>query len=155
MDDVFQFCQQRGAGNFLLLEGAGGFYSPLTLDGSNADLAQGLGFPVLIVVADRLGCLNHALLTAECARRRGLPVLALAVNETRPLRETPMNNAGELKRLCSEKVVSLTYPASHPRNKSVLTHLLQVAGIVSEFAETSVHKATPERVKGTPESPTS
>ncbi len=128
MDDVFDFCQRRGRESFLLIEGAGGFYSPLTADGSNADLAQRLGFPLLIVVADRLGCLNHALLTAECARRRGLAVLALVVNETHPLSETPMmNNVGELQRLCSEKVVSLIYPASHPKNRAVLTGLTQAA----------------------------
>ena len=37
-----------------------------------AALAQALGFPVLLVVGLRLGCINHALLTAEAVQRRGL-----------------------------------------------------------------------------------
>jgi dethiobiotin synthetase len=47
-----------------------------------ADLAVGLGLPVLIVVANRLGCLNHALLTLENIRARGLPCLGFILNSS-------------------------------------------------------------------------
>lgn len=65
----------------VVVEGAGGWLVPLDdpdLDGSTgptlADLAAGLGLPVLLVVGVRLGCLNHALLTAAAVRASGLPL---------------------------------------------------------------------------------
>lgn len=56
----------------VVVEGAGGWRVPLGEREDLADLAQALGLPVLLVVGLRLGCLNHALLTAESIARRGL-----------------------------------------------------------------------------------
>ena len=69
-----------GDGDFLLVEGAGGLLSPLARDGLVADLAARLRLPVLLVVADRLGCLNHALLSAEALAARGLTLAAVVLN---------------------------------------------------------------------------
>ena len=56
----------------LIVEGVGGFCVPLTPDWDTADLARELGLPVVLVIGLRLGCLSHALLTAEAIRARGL-----------------------------------------------------------------------------------
>jgi len=56
----------------LVVEGVGGFCVPLGADWDTADLAIDLGLPVVLVVGLRLGCINHALLTAEAIRARGL-----------------------------------------------------------------------------------
>lgn len=56
----------------LVVEGVGGFCVPLGPDWDSADLACDLGLPVVLVVGLRLGCLSHALLTAEAVRARGL-----------------------------------------------------------------------------------
>jgi dethiobiotin synthetase len=56
----------------VIVEGVGGFRVPLADDFDSADLAVALGLPVVLVVGLRLGCLNHALLTAEAIRARGL-----------------------------------------------------------------------------------
>jgi len=56
----------------VLAEGAGGFLVPLDARRSFADLPGLLGMEVLLVVGLRLGCLNHALLTAEAIAARGL-----------------------------------------------------------------------------------
>ncbi len=56
----------------LVVEGVGGFCVPLGPDWDTADLATDLGLPVVLVVGLRLGCINHALLTAEAVRARGL-----------------------------------------------------------------------------------
>jgi len=69
---------------FRLVEGAGGFLSPLAIDGSNADLAEALGFPVVIVAADRSGCVNHVRLTIEAIENRGLKAVAVVVNVPDP-----------------------------------------------------------------------
>jgi dethiobiotin synthetase len=66
----------------LLVEGAGGWLVPLNDRESMADLAAALGYPVILVVAMRLGCLNHALLTAGAIRSAGLPLAGWVANST-------------------------------------------------------------------------
>lgn len=58
--------------DFILIEGAGGWRVPISPTETMADLAKQLELKVILVVALRLGCLNHALLTAEAIRRDGL-----------------------------------------------------------------------------------
>ena len=54
------------------MEGVGGFRVPLTATQDTADLAVALNLPVVLVVGMRLGCISHALLTAEAIAARGL-----------------------------------------------------------------------------------
>ncbi|MEC5387927.1 dethiobiotin synthase [Uliginosibacterium sp. H3] len=62
----------RADADRVLVEGAGGFIVPLDDEQDMAQFARSLGLPVLLVVGLRLGCLNHALLTAEAIAARGL-----------------------------------------------------------------------------------
>jgi dethiobiotin synthetase len=64
----------------VIVEGVGGFAVPLNDHETSADLAQQLGLPVLLVVGMRLGCLSHALLTAEVVRARGLTLAGWVAN---------------------------------------------------------------------------
>ncbi len=64
----------------VLVEGAGGWLEPIADGMLVADLAVVLGLPVIVVVADRLGCINHALLTIESIRSRGLECRGLILN---------------------------------------------------------------------------
>jgi len=64
----------------VVIEGVGGFRVPLTDDWDSADLAQAIGAPVLLVVPMRLGCINHALLTAEAIAHRGLALAGWIAN---------------------------------------------------------------------------
>ena len=68
----------------MVVEGAGGFLVPLTDTLTGADLAQALALPVVLVVGLRLGCLNHALLTAEAIRARGLTLAGWVANRIDP-----------------------------------------------------------------------
>lgn len=63
-----------------LVEGAGGWLVPLNPRETLADLAVALGMPVILVVAIRLGCINHALLTAAAIRQAGLPLAGWVAN---------------------------------------------------------------------------
>lgn len=90
--------------NCLLVEGAGGFYSPLCADGLNADLAQRLKLPVLLVAEDRLGCINHILLSLQAIESRGLEVFAIVLNQINPA-SSAMNNASELAQLISQPLI--------------------------------------------------
>jgi dethiobiotin synthetase len=65
----------------VVVEGAGGFMVPLSATETGADLAEALSLPVLLVVGLRLGCLNHALLTAEAIRARGLTLVGWVANQ--------------------------------------------------------------------------
>ncbi len=68
----------------LLVEGAGGWLVPITDTETIADLAARLSLPVIVVVANRLGCLNHTLLTLESIRARGLSCPGIILNHLTP-----------------------------------------------------------------------
>lgn len=60
---VEAYSNLQGQVNVVIVEGAGGWFSPLSKNFDNASLAIALQLPVIIVVGLRLGCINHALLT--------------------------------------------------------------------------------------------
>ncbi|NWC09996.1 dethiobiotin synthase [Pseudomonas agarici] len=66
--------------DFTVIEGAGGWRVPLADQANLSDLAQGLGLPVILVVGVRLGCISHALLTAEAIVRDGLQLAGWVAN---------------------------------------------------------------------------
>jgi dethiobiotin synthetase len=68
------------AADAVVVEGVGGFCVPLSDRHSTADLAQQLGLPVIMVVGLRLGCINHALLTADAIAARGLKLVGWVPN---------------------------------------------------------------------------
>ncbi|MCP5322183.1 MAG: dethiobiotin synthase [Pseudomonadales bacterium] len=70
--------------DFVVVEGAGGWRVPLADNETLADLARLLGFPVVLVVGIRLGCLNHALLSAAAIRADGLRLAGWVANVIDP-----------------------------------------------------------------------
>lgn len=68
----------------VVVEGAGGWQVPLNDKQSIADLAVQLGLPVILVVTIRLGCINHALLSAEAIRASGCRLAGWCANHTTP-----------------------------------------------------------------------
>ncbi len=68
----------------VLVEGAGGWLAPLSEEASMADLAQRLGAPVVLVVGMRLGCINHAMLTAQAIKQSGVPFAGWLANRIDP-----------------------------------------------------------------------
>jgi dethiobiotin synthetase len=78
------FAELRRRTDALVVEGAGGFLVPLTGTQTGADLAVAMGLPIVLVVGMRLGCLNHALLTAEAIRARGLMLAGWIANRVDP-----------------------------------------------------------------------
>lgn len=72
------------AADLVIVEGVGGFCVPLSGDHNTADLAAALGMPIILVVGMRLGCLNHALLTAEAIASRGLTIAGWVANRIDP-----------------------------------------------------------------------
>jgi dethiobiotin synthetase len=96
--------------DFLYVEGAGGFYSPLVEDGLNADLASKLQLPIILVANNRLGCMNHVLMSHEAIQRRGLNLLAVVLNQVEAIdSDTAMNNQEDLQEYLTQPVFSLRH----------------------------------------------
>ena len=98
--DALLECYQRLAGqaDAVVVEGAGGFLVPLADDATGADLALRLRLPLVLVVGLRLGCLNHALLTAEAIAARGLRLAGWVANRIDPRMAAVDDNIATLAR---------------------------------------------------------
>ncbi|WP_233702022.1 dethiobiotin synthase [Iodobacter ciconiae] len=73
--------QLQTLADVVLVEGAGGWFAPLSEEASMADLARRLQAPVILVVGMRLGCLNHAMLSAGAILAAGLPLAGWIANQ--------------------------------------------------------------------------
>jgi dethiobiotin synthetase len=80
----------------VVVEGVGGWQLPLAPGLEVPDLAREFGLPVLLVVGMRLGCLNHALLTARAIRADGLELLGWVANAVDPDFQRPEANLATL-----------------------------------------------------------
>lgn len=89
-----QLC--KGA-DTVLVEGVGGWQVPLSPALELPDLARELGLPVILVVGMRLGCLNHALLTARALNADGLTLAGWVANGIDPAFERPEANVASLE----------------------------------------------------------
>ena len=70
--------------DWVLVGGAGGWYAPLSETHTYADWVVSEQLPVILVVGIKLGCINHAMLTAEAVRARGLPLVGWIANTVEP-----------------------------------------------------------------------
>ena len=70
----------RGEARVTVVEGVGGWYTPLNATHSVADLAVALELPVILVVGLRLGCINHALLSAQSIQHSGARLIGWVAN---------------------------------------------------------------------------
>ncbi|MEZ3497956.1 dethiobiotin synthase [Pantoea sp. KPR_PJ] len=69
---------------WLLVEGAGGWYTPLSETQTYADWVTQEQLPVILVVGVKLGCINHAMLTADAVLARGLRLAGWIANDIEP-----------------------------------------------------------------------
>lgn len=72
------------ASEFVVVEGAGGLYSPLGDESLNADLARDLALPLVVVDAARLGAIGRTLAVVRAARAEGLHVAAVVLSQGEP-----------------------------------------------------------------------
>lgn len=70
--------------DWILVEGAGGWYTPLSETETYADWVEREQLPVILVVGVKLGCINHAMLTAEAIKARGLRLAGWIANDVLP-----------------------------------------------------------------------
>lgn len=109
--------------DFTLVEGAGGWRVPLAGGENLSDLAVRLGLPVILVVGVRLGCINHAVLSAEAIQRDGLVLAGWVANIVDPatsrLEENLATLAERLPAPCLGRVPRLEVPSA----EAVAMHL--------------------------------
>ena len=96
-EQLVNICLQGSEEGFVLVEGAGGFYSPLAENGLNADLAVALQLPVLLVAEDKLGALSQVLLNVEAIQMRGLQLAGVVLNALDDNKNDHMDNAADLR----------------------------------------------------------
>jgi dethiobiotin synthetase len=89
--------------DFIVAEGAGGLCVPLGPDWDSSHLMMALGLPVVLVVGLRLGCINHALLTAEALHKRRLRLVGWVGNTVDPDMLHPDGNIATLRHEFKER----------------------------------------------------
>ena len=126
------FAELSAAADYVIVEGAGGWFAPLNEQQFVADLAAALDLPVLLVVGLRLGCLNHALLSVAAIRQRGVMLGGWIANHIDPGFAHVSENVATLDRhIGAPAVASVGYapqPSAHWRLPAAATAALaQVA----------------------------
>ncbi len=112
----------RAKADLLLIEGAGGWYAPISDSASMADLAGALGVPVLLVVGLKLGCLNHARLTLEAIRHSGCRLAGWIGNHVDPEFAAPAENLATLVQLMGAAPLALLAHSIEPRGDATQMH---------------------------------
>ena len=112
--DRIEHCYRelRARGDVVIVEGVGGFKVPLGPHVDSGDLAVRLALPVVLVVGLRLGCLNHALLTAEAIAARGLTLAGWVANHIDPKMDAVDENVAALReRLPAPPIARIAFTA--------------------------------------------
>ncbi len=107
-----------------VVEGAGGWLAPLDARCSFADLAVRWNLDVILVVGLRLGCLNHAFLTMQAVRARGLRLAGWVGNGIDPAFERREANLKTLRDGIAAPCIGVFPHAPHPKSADLIEQLL-------------------------------
>jgi dethiobiotin synthetase len=117
------YAEILGASDATVVEGVGGFCVPFSEDFDSADLAVQFGLPVVLVVGMRLGCINHALLTAEAIIARGLVLAGWVANQVDPDMRFADENVAELARRLPAPLLGRVPRLNEPTAAAAATHI--------------------------------
>lgn len=117
--DLVKPCLPPNADDFMVIEGAGGWYSPIAKQVLNSDLAAALKLPLVLVVKDELGAINQALLCIFAAQSQNLPIAMLVLNQ---IKANNLANEEALNAYTDVPVVVFS-AVSGKFSKSVLAYL--------------------------------
>lgn len=90
-----------------LVEGCGGFLSPIANKKLTSDLAVKINLPVILVVNNTLGCINHSLLSIQAIESLGLNIKFIILNDLKEI--VPLDNFNELSSYTSIPIFRLKY----------------------------------------------
>lgn len=99
--------QLEQSADWILVEGAGGWFTPLSSQATFADWVQQEQLPVIMVVGVKLGCINHALLTALAIEQAGLTLAGWVANEVIPAGRRQTEYMATLKRMINAPLLGV------------------------------------------------
>ena len=110
INDIIDFIEENKIDDddcLNLLEGCGGFFSPIANKKLTSDLAVKVNLPVILVVNNTLGCINHSLLSIQAIESLGLNIKFIILNDLNEI--VPLDNFNELSSYTSIPVFRLKY----------------------------------------------
>ena len=109
LNDIIKFIENNKYNNssFNIVEGCGGFFSPIANKKLTADLAVQLNLPIILVVKNTLGCINHTLLSIQSIKNLGLEIKFIVLNNIS--KNTPLDNFEELSNYTDIPIFKLGY----------------------------------------------
>ncbi|MEW8625204.1 MAG: dethiobiotin synthase [Candidatus Thiodiazotropha sp.] len=123
----------------VLVEGVGGWHVPLGEQDTLADLARALELPVVMVVGMRLGCLNHALMTAECMLNAGVSFAGWVANQVDPEMSAREENLATLRTWlpapCLGEIPYLTEASPEQVAEYLSDAMCDLTGLSLDFCE--------------------
>jgi dethiobiotin synthetase len=111
-----RFEELAGAADCVVVEGAGGWLTPISAAASMADVAAALALPVVLVVALKLGCLNHTLLAARALASHRAGFAGWIGNSIDPAFERAADNIAELERRLQPAAAIVPYASHAPES---------------------------------------
>lgn len=109
-----RFDELASVADCVVVEGAGGWLTPISSSASMADVAAALALPVVLVVGLRLGCLNHALLTARALAAHGAGLAGWIANAIDPAFDRAADNIATLEQRLQPAAAIVPYAAHAP-----------------------------------------
>jgi dethiobiotin synthetase len=106
---------------FVAVEGVGGWMVPITTDYFTNDLAADLRLPVIIVAHNRLGCLNHVLLTVRSIDSVGLKCAGVVLNNLGETSEVAATTNAEILQRCLPLPIVPRFDRDSCRERSIIT----------------------------------
>ncbi|KMZ12784.1 Dethiobiotin synthetase [Candidatus Burkholderia humilis] len=122
----------REMADIVIVEGVGGFRVPLDDTRDTADLAVTLNLPVVLVVGMRLGCISHALLTAEAITSRRLRLAGWVANRVDPHMLYPEENIASLKQRLDAPLLGVI-PHIAPSDAARAADHLDIAALIAHI----------------------
>lgn len=119
--EVMQVLEQKAG--LCLIEGAGGWRVPINANETLADLAMALQLPVILVVGMKLGCINHALLSAEAILADGLPLAGWVANHIDPEMSCQADNLQTLQQWMPAPCLAQVPHLDNPLTAALIPHL--------------------------------
>ena len=122
LDDILNFINEKkniDSDCFNLIEGCGGFFSPIANNKLTSDLAERLDLPVILVVNNKLGCINHTLLSIEAIEKLNLNIKFIILNDIS--KKVPLDNFNELSSFTDIPVIKLKY--NHKADPNLINYL--------------------------------
>jgi dethiobiotin synthetase len=117
---------------YAIIQGAGGLLTPVTWEWNMADVARAVGAVALVVGVDRLGTINHTLLTLSALELAGLPCLGVVLTSAELEDTSAGKNAGAIARLSGiDRVITLPFSTDERSAAMLLEPVLSWVGRVA------------------------